>query len=415
MPRSYSPWRTAPLLALAAGTIWSPSEALGQGSTRTYSKPLAELSEPYTSLRGVRELSDGRLIVTDPRDKVVHLVDMRTNRVTPLAREGSGPNEYQLPMGAFALPGDSTMILDALNSRFLLLGPGGALAGTWSPEASAAPAPPAASSGDGRMRMIAGGGGPMAVINTRAADAAGRLYSEGSGIAMGPSGPQGADSVAVVRSDRRRGGADTVVWVRRPKPTVAASGGNVSVRIGASPFPMQDGWAVLPDGRVAVVRASDYHVEIYPASDRGAVARGAPVRVPTIRVTEAEKQAWRDERAASPGIAIAMTTTSGGGGTTRSTAPVNVAQDDPTEWPAVLPAFQASQVYALPNGDLWVGRYRAASDPNPRYDVFDATGKHTGQVVFPPRTSVVGFGKGVVYTVRRDADDLQYLQRYALQ
>jgi hypothetical protein len=61
-----------------------------------------------------------------------------------------------------------------------------------------------------------------------------------------------------------------------------------------------------------------------------------------------------------------------------------------------------------------VGRYRAASDRNPRYDVFDATGKLTGQVVFPPRTRIVGFGKGVVYTVRADEDDLQYLQKWAM-
>ena len=81
----------------------------------------------------------------------------------------------------------------------------------------------------------------------------------------------------------------------------------------------------------------------------------------------------------------------------------------------MLPAFQASQVYALPNGQLWVGRYRAASDQTPRYDVFDAAGKPVGQVTFPPRTTVVGFGKGVVYTVRIDEDDLQYLQRYTLQ
>lgn len=412
MSRSYSPWRIAPLLALAAGSVWPGGQAWAQGATRTYTK----LSEPYTSIRGVRELSDGRLIVTDPRDKVVHLVDMKANRVTPLAREGSGPNEYQLPSSVFALPGDSSLIADALNSRFLLLGPGGTPAGTWKPADEAPTPPPAASSGGGRMMMMGGSSGLMAVLNTRGTDAAGRLYQEGSAVVMGPGGGQGADSVPVVRLDRQRGNSDTLAWLRRPtKPEVKSSGGNFSVRIGATPFPVQDGWTVMPDGRVAVVRASDYHVDVYPASGRGAVVRGAPLRVPTIRVTEAEKQAWRDERASSPGIAIAMTRTSGGGATSQSVAPVNTAQDEPSEWPTVMPAFQSGQVYALPNGDIWVGRYRAARDTNPRYDVFDATGKHTGQVVFPPRTSIVGFGKGVVYAVRRDADDLQYLQRYALQ
>ncbi len=404
---------SATLLGVVSiGLVWPAHSAQAQTPTRTYTKPLAELSEPYSGLRGLRELSDGRLIVTDPRDKVVHLVDMKANRVTALSREGSGPNEYGLPMTAFALPGDSTMVMDAINSRFLLLGPGGSLAGTWSPAAEAPAASSTPRSGGGAVIMM--GGGAMAAINTRAVDAAGRLYMEGSPIVQGPNGAQGADSVPVLRMSRKASGSDTVAWVRRPKPIVSGGAGNFNVRIGATPFQPQDGWTVLSDGRVAVVRATDFHVDVYPAAGRGAVARGAAVRVPTIRIGEAEKQAWRDERAASPGIAIAMTRGSGGA-TTRSVAPANVAQNDPAEWPDVMPAFQNSQVYALPNGDIWVGRYRAAKDLNPRYDVFDATGKHTGQVVFPPRTSIVGFGKGVVYTVRRDADDLQYLQRYALQ
>src|SRR5690606_19388607 len=109
--------------------------------TKSLTKPLAELSEPFTSVRGVRELADGRVIVADQRDKVVQLVDFKTGRATKIGREGSGPNEYQVPMNAIALPGDSTMIFDALNTRFFMLGPGGSLAGTWSPATDAPPAP----------------------------------------------------------------------------------------------------------------------------------------------------------------------------------------------------------------------------------------------------------------------------------
>ena len=79
-----------------------------------------------------------------------------------------------------------------------------------------------------------------------------------------------------------------------------------------------------------------------------------------------------------------------------------------------MPPFDAGRVFATPTGDLWVGRYQPARDKAPRYDVFDATGKLTGQVVFPADTRVVGFGKGTVYTVRIDEDDLQYLQRWTL-
>lgn len=410
--------------ALATGLLWPAQQLWAQLPTKTLTRPLAELSEPFTAVRGVRELADGRVIVADPRDKVVQLVDFKTGRATRIGREGSGPNEYQMPMSAFALPGDSTMIFDALNTRFLMLGPGGSLAGTWSPAAEA-PAPvattaPRPGAGGGGASFVMGGmGGGLSFVGARVTDAQGRLYLPGARFVAGPDGrPQSADSVPVLRMRRQSGNADTMAWLRVPKSdarvTTSGSAGNsnVSVRIGGSAFTAEDGWSVFPDGRVAVVRTADYHVDVYPASGRAAPTSGAPVRYTPVRVTEAEKQAWRDARRASPPMAIAVTRDGNAAQSTRSvsTAPVQ----DPDSWPAVMPAFQANQVHALPNGQLWVGRYTSANDKTPRFDVFDATGKHTGQVVLPPRTSIVGFGKGVIYTVRTDEDDLQYLQRFAI-
>ena len=61
-----------------------------------------------------------------------------------------------------------------------------------------------------------------------------------------------------------------------------------------------------------------------------------------------------------------------------------------------------------------IARTREASDTTPRYDVIDAAGKVVSRVALPVKTRVVGFGNGVVYTVRTDEDDLQYLQRFRL-
>ena len=417
---------TATSAALATGLLWPAQQLWAQLPTKSLTKPLAELSEPFTAIRGVRELADGRVIVADPRDKVVQLVDFKTGRATRIGREGSGPNEYQMPMNAFALPGDSTMIFDALNSRFFMLGPGGSLAGTWTPAsdapraaaASVAPRPAAGGGGAGATFVAGGSGGGLSLMGARVVDAQGRLYLPGARFVPGPDGrPQPADSVSVLRMRRPGGSADTVAWTRVPKnnASITTTGGggntNVSMRIVLQPFSAEDGWSVFPDGRVAVVRAGDYHVDIYPASGRGAPVRGAPVRYTPVRVTDAEKEAWREARRASPPMAIAVTSDGGAARTTRSVSAPPV--QEPDSWPAVMPAFQTNQVHALPNGQLWVGRYTPASEKNPRFDVFDATGKHTGQVVLPPRTSIVGFGKGVIYTVRTDDDDLQYLQRFA--
>jgi hypothetical protein len=420
--------RPLPAATLIGSVLFVPAWSTGAQSVpvRTFTKPSAEYAEPYTAVRGVRELADGRVVVTDPRDKVVQLVDLKTGRATTIGREGSGPNEYQMPSGAFALPGDSTLIADPLNSRFLVLGPRGAPAGTWTPAAAPAgggdgpasqsvPARPPAGGG-GPIMMTMGGGGPMAMLQTRATDAQGRIYTTGSAIAMSPEGPKAADSLPILRMSRATNRTDTVAWLHVPKgnTTVGGSGGNMNIRIGGGPFAPNDGWAVLSDGRVAVVRYSDYHVEVYPAAGRAAPARGAPVRVTPVRVTEAEKQAWRDGRGRAGGMAITMTRTDGPGGSSQRASTVAPPTEEPTEWPAVMPPFEAGRVFATPSGHVWVGRHQSASDKAPRYDVFDATGKLTGQVVFPAATRVVGFGKGTVYTVRIDEDDLQYLQRWAL-
>lgn len=432
-PMPSRPLVTAVTVALLPVTLLPAALVAQAPKARAFAKPAAELEEPYSGVRGVRELADGRLVVVDNRDKAVHLVDLSAQRVTPLGREGSGPNEYQMPSSAIALPGDTTLVGDPLNGRFLIVGPGGRLAGSWTPAGADAPmmrmsgpgggppsgGPPAggarggAGRGPGGAMMMAGG--PMAMLSAKGADQRGRLYMNGQPIVMGPNGPTGADSVPIIRLTR--GGtsrSDTVAWYRPQRANVNVSGGgnntNMSIRIGATPFAPEDGWAVFPDGRVAVVRVADYHVDMYPTT--GAPVRGPSVKTTAIRVTEAEKQAWRDTRNNAAPIAVAFR--AGPEGTSRSAAPVPTRMPEPEEWPAVMPPFQASQVYALPNGQLWVGRYRAASDKSPRFDVFDAAGRLVEQVTFPPRTTIVGFGKRSVYTVRLDEDDLQYLQKYDL-
>ena len=44
--------------------------------------------------------------------------------------------------------------------------------------------------------------------------------------------------------------------------------------------------------------------------------------------------------------------------------------------------------------------------------VFDRTGALVKKITLSPNSRVVGFGNGMLYVVRTDEDDLQYLQRY---
>lgn len=47
----------------------------------------------------------------------------------------------------------------------------------------------------------------------------------------------------------------------------------------------------------------------------------------------------------------------------------------------------------------------------PTYDVIDGMGRLVEQVKLAMRARVAGFGAGAVYVVRRDSDDLEYLER----
>lgn len=102
----------------------------------------------------------------------------------------------------------------------------------------------------------------------------------------------------------------------------------------------------------------------------------------------------------------------GGGGRRAAPPPPRPNSEEP-EWPETLPAFSGRDAVLLtPEGEVWVERLHRANDPTPRYEVFDAAGRLIGQVTLRPGSRVVGFGKGTVYVVRMDEDDLQYLERF---
>ena len=391
--------------------------AAAQLPTRTLTKPLAEFGEPFSQIAAIRELKDGRLLVVDSRDKLVQLVNLTTNNASKVGREGSGPGEYGIPTQLFALPGDSSVIFDPLNQRYLMVHPDGKPGVTFrvGDEPSGPPRPQQGQRPEGGGQVIRLGG--LGFGLPRAADARGRLYFEGGGISMGPNGPVTADTAPIVRYDRATKAVDTLAWVHLPKNNASVkasgSGGNqrMEVRIGGrTPYPARDAWTVLPNGTVVIARVGDYHLDL--VSPTRVVTRGAAVAFTAVKVGNAEKQEYRDQAKNAGGIAIMRTEGGPGGSQTRaSTAPPPF--EEPAEWPGTKPPFNSNGIFVTPTGDIWIARNRPASDAVPTYDVFSATGKLTGKVVLPKQTRVIGFGAGgTVYTIRVDEDDLQHLQRF---
>jgi hypothetical protein len=384
---------------LAAATLLLALPAAAQAPLKTLTKPDAEYAEPFTQINGVRELRDGRVIVSDVREKTVQLVDLKAGTATKIGREGSGPGEYAMPLALLAIPGDTSLLYDPLNRRFLLIGP------------------------DGKAGKFAqyeeDGGGPLRISRVRYTDSRGRLYSSGASYSVSPGGvPSSSDSAPILRLDRATKKTDTVAYIKVPPVSVSTSSGgqNVSVRAGGgNPFASTDDWAVTPDGRVAVIRTKDYHVDWY--APNGQKTSGPAIAYEKVRVTDDDKKAFRERRANGGGVAISFGQRVGPGGTSQGAnvaPPTSVQLPEPTDWPDVKPAFTGNAAFAAPNGQVWVLRTRAAKDKIPTFDVFDQTGRVVSRVALPAETRLIGFGNGTVYLARSDEDDLQYLQRYRL-
>ncbi len=374
--------------ALAAGSVTSLP---AQVPVTTLDQPDATFAEPFSSVAGMLELPDGRLMVADGLGQALLVVDMATGGVDTIGRIGQGPGEYKSPDGVFPLPADSTLLVDLGNGRLALMGPDHSLGETT----------PIAQDDEG---------GGIKLVLPRGTDDQGRVYFQ----LMPPMRP-GADmpdSAMVGRWDRGTGAIDTVASVKLRERSRQSSGGrdNQSVRIMPLPLTLEDAWAVGMDGSVAVARSGDYHLEwIRPD---GSVISGQPVAYDPVPVKKADKEEWIEEL--SNGLSISVSVENGRRTTSfgRGGGPPGGDPDD-YEWPKTKPPFPGNAVQISSSGDAWVERYMPAGTPE-TYDVFGPDGTLKGRVVLPAGAELVGFGKNAAFVVRRDDVDFQWLERYAL-
>jgi hypothetical protein len=77
------------------------------------------LRETFTALTSVRELSDGRIIVTDPREDRVVVADFKTQGVVQIGRLGKGPSEYSKALPLYPLAADSSIMVE-MSRRWII-------------------------------------------------------------------------------------------------------------------------------------------------------------------------------------------------------------------------------------------------------------------------------------------------------
>ena len=338
--------------------------------------PDATLAAEFTLVSAVRELSNGRLLVVDRSERKLIVADWTTGQVVQLGRNGSGPGEYLQPTTLLALGGDSTLVPDSRNGRWLLLH---------------------------GATIVATIGADAAVIRNGARVPLG-ADAQGHVITMRPAGAQATgrtatprlDSVSLVRVARATGRPDTVGMLKGRQVSIVVKGPKdnpTSVDVLVHPLAAGEQAALFSDGWIAIARVDPYRVE-WIGPD-GKHIRGEPLPFVRVRLDQREQQAFVERLALH----------SGG------------APRDPKsfpEWPAIMPPFLMEALLPAPDGRLWIRRPATAANPDPPYDVVDRRGALVARMNPGKNVEIVGFGRAVVYTVASDDNGIQQLQRRSL-
>lgn len=339
-----------------------------------------EFPAEFTSIRAVRELSDGRVLVVDSREYRLLVLDWARGTLRAILRSGDGPGEFRSLSTLVALPGDTTLVVDGTARRLLTLH---------------------------RDRFVGSAPTEQALHLTQffspinGADTAGGLLA----LAAVPNAsdpqravytrmPNFADALLAVRLHRTGRRIDTVAALRgRPwgrGEFERSEGGRRLAYVVGNPLAVGEQAWLFTDGVVAILRKEPYRVD-WVATD-GKVRRGAPIEGPEAAVTAADRRFALDTRF-------------------RDVPPPRLREEEFTGWPALLPAFTPEALLPLPDGRLAVERAVTRQQAVPRVDIIDRTGVRVATLELAIGERVVGFGREFVYVVRRDEDDVEYLGR----
>lgn len=379
--------RLATVLLIANGSALAQRGAASEwpgGLTRHLQAADAKLAEEFTVVSSVRELRDGRVLISDERDVRLVVADFRLNQVKSVSRRGEGPGEFSRVARLVALSGDTTLVAIPNARRWLILN-GSTVVETRSSE-------------DPAVAAVASGA--VWGANSRGAVLAHVLPFV--------KGQQVPDSLAIIRVALRTGAADTVARTAMPplselnlRPEGAGSArrtGSNGRRFAVSLLP-SDQAVMFPDGAIAIARVSPYRVE-WCVGARPCTGPSIPLD-PPAPMNEDEKRAYLRREGGKGGW------------------PPTLDPEETTGWPEFLPPFMnppmrtdATSVFAAPDGRIVIARSPTARSPRRIYDIVDRSGKRVERLAVDDDTRIVGFGKHAVYVAITDDNGIQRVQRH---
>ncbi len=343
-------------MCLLGTHAWAETSAAQRAAPQlpTFQSPAWVSTHDFDMISSVLEMSDGRVLVADLQTPAVHLLGRDGRLVRTIGRKGAGPGEYTEPRSVLAYRADSTCIVDRAQRRVVILTSAGTIA---------------------RTELLPTDIHPSA--NDLRSDGRGALYFLKSAF-MIDSVP--TETVPLLRWRFGQSRTDSLAAMRpaQMKRTVTKdqSGREMSFSTRIVDYSPQDDFAVAPDGSVAIIRAVPYHVEwLLPNGQR---VKGPVQPFTAIPVAAAERAPYLGDLV-----------------------------------PKTKPAFSAPGAFTDPFGRVWVRHYIAAQSTTRQWSVFDRQGARVTTITLPKQLELVFAGQRGVYTVRRDANDLESLELHA--
>ena len=349
------------------------------------------LSEKQFSrvLSPVRELADGRVLLSDVLERALFVVDFESGDVRTVGSVGDGPGEYLSPRSLYALDGDSTMFTDPATHLALLL-VGDDIVETL---VSAAPLverfgaePPWGADRTGRLLGVEGFAFPPDVVpmSRTLADSVRILLTTGSVL---DEEPGGFDTIAEL-------GGQGLFGVNEVERSALGMPGRTTNL--TSPLASEGQAWLFGDGWIALAHPDPYRVDW--RTPEGQWIRGAPLPFTEVQVTR-EAQC-----------------------TIVGELPSGECRPELWPWPEFLPPFTMDRTWSspggtalhpAPNGMVLIARAYLAEHSERRYDVVDRQGVLRGVIRLPPDRTIVGFGRSSLYVMQKDDLDLLTLSRHS--
>jgi hypothetical protein len=330
----------------------------------------ATLGVPFTSIYSIRELADGRVLVSDNSSETRLVVaDLRTSAIRRLGHQGSGPGEYRVAGKLLALTHDSTLMVDGQNGwrRWLLLYRD-SIVHTFPPDHPAIGIVPGELFGADTLGNVLG----LRIVGADRLE--GDISRTRNDAILASRRLARADTFARLR------GYDQRVRFNRERTFSAHT-----VLNGSTEEQVQ----LFPDGWIAIVHVEPYRVDW--RLPNGATRRGPdlPWEAPRSDATERRAHEQRERR--------------------RLGERYRPLTDFP--WAERLAPIRRG-TRATPEGFILVARSQWSRVTDSRYDLVDRTGSIVGQLALPDSERVVGFGPRSIYIAVTDNDGFQILRRH---